>query len=443
MENQKKCSLKAHSDNNAISYCQKCEIYMCNKCDKTHSDLCTNHLEFIINENINDFFSEICQEEKNHTKLSYFCKTHNKLSCVACIAKIEGEGNGQHKDCDVCFVKEIKDEKKSKLKENIKCLTDLSNSLESSIKELKKIFDKINENKEELKLEIQKIFTNIRNNLNNREDELLLEVDKEFNNIFGDEGIIREGEKLPEKVKKSLEKGKIIENEWNNNIKLISIINDCINIENDISQINRINENINICQKNNEVKIKLCLNNDEINKLTDNIKNFGKIKCSKIFFSKINFDENMVKDWIGKNFISKLLFSTSKDGFEPSEFHKFCDNKGPTIIFIETTKGYIFGGYTELDWDISGSYKADESTFLFSINNKSKYTRKNRQCSIYCRKDLAPSFGGDGNQNIFCRNSCKAGQICSQNTFANKEDLNNGDKNFEVKEMEVFQIKFI
>jgi len=440
MENQKKCSLKAHSETNAISYCQKCEIYMCNKCDKVHSDLCTNHLEYIINENINDFFSEICQEEKYHSKLCYFCKTHNKLCCATCIVKIKGEGNGQHKDCDVCFIKEIKDEKKNKLKENIKCLKDLSNSLESSINELKKLFDKINENKEEFKLKIQKIFTNIRNNLNNREDELLLEVDKEFNNLFGNEDIIKEGEKLPEKIKKSLEKGKKLENEWKDN-KLISIINDCINIENDISQINKINENINRCQKNNKAKINLCLNDDEINKLTENIKNLG--KSSKIFFSKINFDENMVKDWIGKNFTAELLFSTSKNGFEPSEFHKLCDNKGPTIIFIETTKGYIFGGYTELDWDVSGSYKTDESTFLFSINNKSKYTRKNKLCSIYCRKDLAPSFGGNSSPDIYCMDSCKKGNICSKNTFATKEELNNGESYFEVKEMEVFQIKLI
>ena len=70
---------------------------------------------------------------------------------------------------------------------------------------------------------------------------------------------------MPEKIKKSLEKRKILENEWNDN-KLISIINDCINIENDISQINEINENINKCQKNNKAKFSLNLNNDEINK---------------------------------------------------------------------------------------------------------------------------------------------------------------------------------
>ena len=98
------------------------------------------------------------------------------------------------------------------------------------------------------------------------------------------------------------------------------------------------------------------MNDKEINEITETIKNLG--KNGSIFLnSKINFDKKIVKYWIGKEFSTKLLFSTSKNGFEPSTFHNLCDNKGPTIIFIETTKGNIFGGYTELDWDKSGSYK--------------------------------------------------------------------------------------
>ena len=162
-----------------------------------------------------------------------------------------------------------------------------------------------------------------------------------------------------------------------------------------------------------------------------------------IFNSKISFDEKMVKDWIGKHFSAHLLFSLSKNGAEPTEFHRLCDNKGPTIIFIETTKGYKFGGYTELEWDQSNSGKFDNSTFLFSINNREKYTKRNSQyCSIYCRKDLAPSFGGNLNPDIFCMGSCKKGQICNTNTFATVKELNNGENYFDVKEMEVYQIKF-
>ena len=417
---------------------------MCNKCNKVHSDLCSNHLDFVKNENINDLFNEICNEEKNHSKLNYFCKNHNKLCCISCIAKIKGEGIGQHKDCDIFFIKEIKEEKLNKLNENLKYLEDLSKSLELSINELKKLFNEINENKEQMKIKIQKIFTNLRNILNNREDELLDEIDREFNNLYGNDDIIRKGEKFPEKIKISLEKGKLIENELKelNDNKLISVINDCINIENNIDEINKIKKIFN--NKNDtKTEIKLYFEDEEIINLTETIKTLGTISSNKFVNSKIKFDENLVIDWIGKNFTSERLFSTSKNGFQPSEFHRLCDNKGPTIIFIETKKGYIFGGYTELNWDKSGEYKTDESTFLFSINNKAKYTRRNKLYSIYCREDLAPSFGGNSNPDIFCMKTCEKGQICNSNTFATKEELNNGDSKFEVKEMEVYQIKLI
>ena len=54
------------------------------------------------------------------------------------------------------------------------------------------IFEQINENKEEIKINIQKIFTKIRNKINEREDEILLEIDKEFENSFYNESIIKE-----------------------------------------------------------------------------------------------------------------------------------------------------------------------------------------------------------------------------------------------------------
>ena len=107
------------------------------------------------------------------------------------------------------------------------------------------MFEKINKDKEELKLKIQKIFTNIRNNLNERENEVLLEVDNKFDNLYFKEELIKESEKLPNKIKIFLEKGKTINTDWNNENKLIELINDCINIENSIQNINMINKNLN------------------------------------------------------------------------------------------------------------------------------------------------------------------------------------------------------
>ena len=80
----------------------------------------------------------------------------------------------------------------------------------------------------------------------------------------------------------------------------------------------------------------------------------------------------------GKYF--NLIYRGSADGFEPSDFHKFCDNKGSTISVIKTTENEIFGGYTSLEWkspeeqensedsNKEEDWKNDEEAFLFSVN---------------------------------------------------------------------------
>ena len=150
-----KCSFKKHKEN-AISYCQKCNRFMCNKCSNLHQELFDDHQINSLEQNLNEIFTNICKVNEHPIKLQYYCKNHNILCCAACVTKIEGKGNGQHKDCSICFIEQIKDEKKNKLNKNINYLEDLSKKLEESIKELKIMFEEINQNKEELKTHIKK-----------------------------------------------------------------------------------------------------------------------------------------------------------------------------------------------------------------------------------------------------------------------------------------------
>ena len=176
MDNNKKCSLKQHSEKKALSYCQQCDIYMCNTCAKIHSELCQKHIPYDLDSD-KQIFTGICRTENHFEKLNYFCRKHNMLCCAACITKIKGKGNGQHTDCNICYIEDIKDEKKKKLKENIIRLEKLSNNIEDSVKNLKELFEKINGDKEEIKKSIQTIFTKIRTELNEREREHIIRVD--------------------------------------------------------------------------------------------------------------------------------------------------------------------------------------------------------------------------------------------------------------------------
>ena len=280
MENSQKCSIKAHKEIDAIVYCEQCKIFMCNKCLIHHKELFENHQLNNLDKN-NDIFIDLCKKAGHEKKMEFFCKGHNELCCVCCISKLDNKGYGQHKDCDICQIENIKEEKKNKLNENIKNLQDLTNNLIKNIDELKLMFEKINKNKEELKLYVQKIFTQIRSALNEREDELLLNIDKKFDDNFCKENIIEESIKLPNKIKKNLEKGKISENDWNDANKLSSLINYCINIGMDIKNINNINDNIKNCHRFNYYLIKFSPENESIDTFIKSIKAFGNIELNE------------------------------------------------------------------------------------------------------------------------------------------------------------------
>ena len=451
-----KCSLKKHEDNNAVHYCLDCKIYMCNKCDNFHSELFPSHNKYKLNKdfNINGIFSGYCKEENHNNPLIFICKTHNLLCCAACLSKIKKKGNGQHSDCQVCLIEEVKEEKRNKLKDNINILEKLSNNFESSLNKLKSLSETINENKEGIKMSIQKVFTNIRTALNDREDKLLSQVDEIYNDIFIKDEIIKESIKLPNKIKGFLEKAKIIDKDWNNEDKLLLCINECINIENSINCINEINDKINKSQNYKETNINFSYDNKFINI----IETFGKINYknnlkeylndSLILEENKNYIENL-KNWINKEkeFKTQLLYRKTRDGDSYDSFHKKCDNQGATLVIIKTTDKNIIGGYSPLEWDDHSGWKSDKETFLFSLTDNKIFRKTKKSDSIFCHKDAGTWFPYFGFYKYNGRMNLTQGQILgkSYSDFDNYNFLlsNNGKtKNFDAEEVEVYKIIF-
>ena len=177
------------------------------------------------------------------------------------------------------------------------------------MKEIMETFQKIEKEKDDLKLKIQNIFTKIRNALNEREEELLSEVDNIYNNKYLSEDIIKKVEKLPKQIKLSLEKGKLLDKEWNEN-QIYSYVNDCINIENNIKIINIINENINKKNKTNRNNINFSPNEDSLQYFLDKFKSFGNLIEYKYSFRECpnNMKENRKYIVTGKykNILTKI-----------------------------------------------------------------------------------------------------------------------------------------
>ena len=124
---------------------------------------------------------------------------------------------------------------------------------------------------------------------------MLLLIDNKYDNLYFNEDLIQKIEKISNKIKISLEKGKLIQNNWDEkNNKLNSLIYSCINIENEIKNINIIKEKI---SKYPPVNIEIIFDKEEkdINALIENIKSFGNINVNENILNKfIRTNNNLV-----------------------------------------------------------------------------------------------------------------------------------------------------
>ena len=268
-----------------------------------------------------------------------------------------------------------------------------------------------------------------------------------------DTKIIEECENIPEKIKSSLESRKKIES--NNNHNMISFINECCNIENTVKDIRNIDKIIKKYQKDGYKEIKFHSDENNVDTILGYIKILGKISVnnfdSSILNGNIKRQEaiiNWIKEKTNKNFVYfEKIFAMNINGTSSKDFHKHCDNQGPTLTLVKTTKNKIFGGFTPLDWDITGIDKIDENnqTFVFSLNLMKKYDLINKEKSaICCNKEYGPSFGVS---DFFIESNMKNGETYANeitNFISNNNleltDSEGNNEVFNVDNFEVFKV---
>ncbi|XP_077082506.1 interferon-induced protein 44-like [Siphateles boraxobius] len=98
-----------------------------------------------------------------------------------------------------------------------------------------------------------------------------------------------------------------------------------------------------------------------------------------------------------------LLYKASVHGYNASAFHQRCDRQGPTLLVAYNRSGYIFGGYTSVDYTQSGRQITDEEAFLFNLQGKIPVCIKvNSGYNARLDDARAPNFG---QQLYFCYNN--------------------------------------
>ncbi len=163
-------------------------------------------------------------------------------------------------------------------------------------------------------------------------------------------------------------------------------------------------------------------------------------------------DKEIVRKWINPevSFKTKLLYRLSRDGASIFNFHSKCDNKGPTLILIESYDQNKFGGYTSATWDMFSSiYKNGTKTFLFSLTRNKKYPRKSNiqyNGDIFSgSRDVGPWFGIHDLYFYGTMNDCYSYKYSKQCAFLDGNgivDKTSIDNSIVVKEVEAYQIIF-
>ena len=176
------------------------------------------------------------------------------------------------------------------------------------------------------------------------------------------------------------------------------------------------------------------------------IKKYGEIVKSQIL---IRNEMELFLSWLeNKPKKIKLLLDSRIDGDLTQTFYnKYnkCSGKYPTVVFVKTTKGHRFGGYSSIPWkNLSGQCAEDEKNFIFSLDKQKKYNIINPKNAIQTHPSY---FAFGGGNDFYVHDKCTSATNNYNNnsgTYNTTEtyELNGGERNYTVSSYEVYQIEY-
>ena len=143
-----------------------------------------------------------------------------------------------------------------------------------------------------------------------------------------------------------------------------------------------------------------------------------------------------------KKITLNLLYKATADSDKANAFHNKCDQAHSTIVLIETDKGKRFGGFTSCNWAGECVEKKDEEAFIFSLDKMMTYDNIHGEDAIGCYPKFGPIFMGCQIR-IYDNAFTKGGTTFEKGLNFNTEEdyeLTGGDREFNVKEIEVYEV---
>ena len=391
-------------------------------------------------ENINEE-NKIAESEANNKKEIKNINEGNKI--------VENEAKRKKEEENINLEKN-KNEEEQRGKETINQIDIIDKD-----KDKEKLKDFEEENK---KIEIQNI---IEKSSSIKKEEIIKDKKEKVEEINLD---IREIEDKEIELEKNIKK--LITNNAENDLKssFNSISNQDNNGEHDKSKYfynDKINPNF---------KTKKLIKKDSFSSNKNKSYNFEKESPMKNSCQSIERNKGVLKgeifhdskelDFISKNIHKNkykinlnLIYKASFDGDKSSIFHEKCDKAQTTIVLVETKNNERFGGCTKRTWRGSNIDKIDNDSFIFSLNKREIYNVMKGKKVIGSYNEIGPYFLGAFK--IFDDALSKGGcllrneknyeikdihELMDEDKFSNLKG-NNLETKFEVKEIEVYEIK--
>lgn len=157
---------------------------------------------------------------------------------------------------------------------------------------------------------------------------------------------------------------------------------------------------------------------------------------------------NFMREIVKGNKI-ELVYKSSINGDNSQYFYDITRDYSSYLILILSKSGKKFGGYTSLNFEgkVIGisyveDYKIDNKAFLFSLTNKKIFHVKKNKIALECSEDNLINFGENDlviSNNFLTQISYS---YFPNNFEGNENDFQNfiGEKNFQIKEIELFHI---
>ena len=145
---------------------------------------------------------------------------------------------------------------------------------------------------------------------------------------------------------------------------------------------------------------------------------------------------------INRKITLNLIYKATVDSDKAEAFHEKCDSAQSSLVLVETDKGKRFGGFTTSSWSGNCVDKKDKDAFIFSLDKMMTYDNIPSEVAIGCYPNYGPIFLGCQIR-IYDNAFTKGGTTFEKGlNYKTEEDyeLTGGDREFNVKEIEVYEV---